>query len=257
MNMKNYPQAKYRFWFFFIVSTFIAVSYLLPATAENQKLTDSAHVIIKPNATATLSSQIPGVINSIVVKPGDTFKKGSRLITFDCTIYKAQLKKAQAGLEAKRSEHSANQKLAKLDAISQYEIKKTDSDLKALQAEVAIKQHQVDMCVVKAPFDGQVVKLAVHAHENINQGQELIKIINNQDLRAEILVPSDWLKGIKVGTNVTLSISETGKKYSAVVTKIVPHVDSVSQAVMIYAKVSGEAPGLISGMSGDAKFAGQ
>jgi len=49
-----------------------------------------------------LSSELSAKIDSLPLREGDAFRAGQALVSFDCTLFKAQLNKAQSTLDAAR-----------------------------------------------------------------------------------------------------------------------------------------------------------
>lgn len=217
----------------------------------------TSQVMLKAETEASLSSQIIGTIDSIPVKEGELFDKGDVLVEFDCTIHQAQLDKALALLESKRAAYNSNVKMSKAKAVSTVELLQSKADFTEAKADVTIKQHTVDFCKVKAPFNGQVIKLHAKAFELLNQGEPLVDVLDNSELDVELIVPSKWLSWLKKDTPFNLYITETNKSYNAHVTKILPSVDSVSQTVRILGKLDKNHVELVAGMSGKASFLSQ
>jgi membrane fusion protein (multidrug efflux system) len=73
-------------------------------------------------------------------------------------------------------------------------------------------------------------------------------------LEAEIVVPSNWLKWLKKGHEVKITIDETGEILDAKVISLGVTVDAVSQTIELKAKFNEKYDTLIPGMSGIVKF---
>jgi len=209
----------------------------------------TAEAVLTPRHEAVLSSQLNGRVEKILVKEGDSFKKGDILIALDCIVNKAQLRKTLSMLRARRSAHQSNQALSKLNAISDVDLSSSLAELEEAMADADIRGHSVRMCHIRAPFNGKVVKIDVHPHETVRQGEALLEVIDNDDLFVELIVPSSWLKWMHSGYRFKLNVSETGKSYKASVTQILPKVDAVSQSVRIIGKVQTKDAKLIVGVS--------
>lgn len=70
----------------------------------------------------TLSSEIPAKISAIPVVEGGSFRRGQALVEFDCSSYRAQLRKAQASLEAASQLLKVNNQLAKYNSVGTLEL---------------------------------------------------------------------------------------------------------------------------------------
>lgn len=210
--------------------------------------------LLTPQVESTLSSQIAGRIEKINVRNGERFKQGEPLIEFDCTIQKAQLQKARSELLAARKTHEANLKLQEFKSIGDLDVAISAAEVEKARAEYALVKAQVDMCIIAAPFDGRVVKRIAKPYESVNQGEALIEILDDSELKVELYVPSKWLLWLKDDTEFTVHIDETGKTYPARMTTLGARVDAVSQSIAITATIIGKHPELLAGMSGDARF---
>jgi len=210
--------------------------------------------LLTPEVESTLSSQIAGRIEKINVRNGERFKQGEPLIEFDCTIQKAQLQKARSELLASRKTHEANLKLQEFKSIGDLDVAISAAEVEKARAEYALVKAQVEMCIIAAPFDGRVVKRIAKPYETVNQGEALIEILDDSELKVELYVPSKWLLWLKDDTEFTVHIDETGKTYAAHMTTLGARVDAVSQSIAITATIIGKHPELLAGMSGDARF---
>jgi len=75
-------------------------------------------------------------------------------------------------------------------------------------------------------------------------------VLHANSLDLEFLVPSRWLRWLKPGLPLRVSIDETRRTYPARFTRIGARVDPVSQTVKVAATIEGRHPELVAGMSG-------
>jgi len=78
----------------------------------------------------------------------------------------------------------------------------------------------------------------------------MLDILDDSVLELEFLVPSSWLRWLKVGGAFDVQIDETRKTYPARFTRMGARVDPVSQSVKVAAAIHGRFPELMAGMSG-------
>lgn len=214
----------------------------------------AVRALLTPLLESTLSSQIAAQIKKINVKNGDKFRKGERLIEFDCKIQHAQLLRAKADLLATMKRHEANLKLQEYKSIGDIEVAISAAEVDKARAEVSLVAARFSMCKIDAPFSGRVIKRIARPHESVTQGQPLIEILDDSQLKVELYVPSRWLLWLKPDARFSIHIDETGKTYPARVTILGARVDAVSQSIEITAEIEGRYPELLAGMSGEARF---
>lgn len=202
-----------------------------------------------------LSSEIAGKIATLPFRDGDAFRAGQTLISLDCALYDAQMHKAQAQSEAAQALLQADTKLAQFHSVGELEVAQARGKAKASAAELAYMQATVRNCTITAPFSGRVVKRTAAPDQFVEAGKPLLTIIDTSHLEWKMIVPSKWLAWLKVGHPLTVRVDEVGKRYDARVVRIGARVDPVSQTVDVTAALAGQAPELLPGMSGWAKFA--
>ncbi|WP_246794388.1 efflux RND transporter periplasmic adaptor subunit [Burkholderia perseverans] len=202
-----------------------------------------------------VSSEISAKIASLPFRDGDTFRAGQTLVTLDCSLFTAQLRKAQADAEGARELLDTNRKLQALHSIGELEVQQAQAKQKASAADVAYMQTTVHKCAISAPFDGRVSKRSASPQQFAEPGKPLLTIIDTSHLELKMIVPSKWLAWLKPGHPLSVQVDEVGKTYPAKVARIGARVDPVTQTVDVTAALNGSAPELLPGMSGWATFA--
>jgi RND family efflux transporter MFP subunit len=220
----------------------------------SENINTPEYVIIRSSDQATFSSETTAHIALLTVKEGSYFKAGDILLELDCREQQAELKKSRAQQQAMNEAQKSAEKLQKYGSISEFELIKAQSDAAMVNADVDKLNAVVDKCTIKAPFNGAVSELMVHAHETVKPGDPLLKIVNTDNLELQMQIPSAWLQWIHVGTQFEVHVSEINKSIAAQITKINPQIDSVSQTVKIIGIIIERDPKLRPGMSGQAIF---
>lgn len=229
-----------------------------PATAPPPPIAEAAplqgRVLVVSRLETTLSSQIPAVIQTIAVDHGNRFEAGQVLVTMDCQVLQAELTKSRMELEAEEQTDQANRKLWNYKSISELEVAVSASRVKKAKAQVTLAMAKTAMCQVKAPFAGRVVKRKASPHQFVGEGSAMLDILDDVNLRLQMVAPSAWITWIKPGLVFEVMVDETGKKYAATVETLGARVDPASQTFEVWANLSGQYPELLPGMSGTALF---
>lgn len=234
----------------FALPCFITVKQSYAAEQEVQ-------VVLVANQQATFSSPVTRRVSELPFKEGDLFQKGETLIAYDCRIDKAEYKQAQAMLKAAEATWNAKKRLKDLSSISDLDLVIAEAEYEKARAEYKISDVHIDYCTLEAPYDGRITGLYVNLHETVKAGQDIIAVASLEQLNARMLVPSEWLSWLKVGTQLTIHVFETGQVYSAEVERVGGAVDEVSQSIMIVAKVQDVDDSVLPGMTGKAVFKGE
>ncbi|MBJ7536153.1 efflux RND transporter periplasmic adaptor subunit [Marinomonas transparens] len=218
----------------------------------------SIRVQLKAKDQMVLSSQLSGRIKTLAWREGQTFKKGQLLVNFDCAIYRAKLNYALAAETAAQKKKAIAQRLDNLQSISVMEVSQAESDLIMAKAERQIGDVMVKRCAIKAPFSGRVSERLVEQGEFVSEGEPLLDIYDNRAYVVELIVPSNWVRRIKVGDAFKVKLDETAQEYPAKVTRLGAVIDPLSQSFSVFGQItSKEQNHLLPGMSGSALFAHQ
>ncbi|HET6587235.1 MAG TPA: efflux RND transporter periplasmic adaptor subunit [Oleiagrimonas sp.] len=204
-----------------------------------------------------ISSEVSAKIARLPLKEGDAFAKGDLLVAFDCDLYRAQLRKAEATSAAASRAQAVTAKLAALHSAGALDVAKAKAGAREAAADVAYMRTTVDKCTIRAPFAGRIAKLDAAAYEYVVPGKPLMEILDNGALEVKLIVPSKWLVWLKTGAKFTVHVDDLGKAYAAHVVRIGARIDPVSQTLAISGRLDGSHPELLPGMSGWAKFPGR
>ena len=267
--MKNYR-------YIFLILVLLPFWYVTNSLAELTKLMDPSELIvidkkiegkvnqpistaeirglIKPHREAVLSSDVGAKIAHISVKDGDYFKKGEKLIQFDCDRKNAELRAAAAETKVRKMIFNNNQDLLHFNAVGSLELEVSKAQYDKALAELNVIKVRNQECVIKAPWNGRVAEVKAYAHEVIEPGREIMKILDDDSLEIEMIVPSNWLRWLQPGINYPITVDETGKKYEIEIARIGARVDPVSQTVRVFASFKDDTSDVLAGMSGSVVF---
>ena len=222
-----------------------------PSADDNERI----RIQLVPRDQIDVASEISAKIASLPFREGDAFRTGQTLVSLDCSLYAAQLRKAQADADAAVQMKRVDERLSQLHSIGELDVQQAEAKAKGSAAEVAYMQTTVGKCAIAAPFDGRVVKRDASAHQFAEVGKPLMTIVDTSHLELKMIVPSKWLAWLKPGHPLTVTVDEVGRTYPASVARIGARVDPVTQTVDVTASLNGRPPELLPGMSGWASFA--
>jgi RND family efflux transporter MFP subunit len=196
-------------------------------------LLDAAGVA-EPYAEATLSTKLMGTITDVRVREGDRVRAGQVLLVLDAreltakqaqveaSIAEAEAMRAAAGTHAERmralfAEQAAPK--AQLDA-AETSLARAEAAVRAAHAGAAELAAVTDYSVVRAPFDGVIVRRAVDPGAFAAPGAPLLTIQHASRLRVRVTASPDAVRGLHRGTAIDAWIER--QPASAVVEGVVP-----------------------------------
>ena len=210
--------------------------------------------IVRAADEASISSDLGFAIATLPFKEGESFRKGDILATFECGDIQAQLKSAEAAMAAAKIALANDERLARSNAAGKFEVEISRAKADQAAGEADAYRSKLGRCTIKAPFDGRIGAMPSRAHETPEPSRPIMHIVASNDLLVDVLVPSVWLRWLREGQQFSLSVDETAKTLPIDSVRIGATVDPVSQTVKVTGRFSGDAAGILPGMSGPTQF---
>ena len=228
-----------------MATSILAVTFSSASAQDMQ-----APSVVVAEQEATLASRMAGLIDAFPLGVGDRFQAGDTLVRFDCALQIAARDSARFTLDAAEAENAVNARLLKSGAISRTEAAITQARVGSAKADLSGADAQVALCEIRAPFSGIVVEVAAAQFETVQASQDLLRVVSDLPPRVDLIAPSEWLQWLKPGQQGEVRLFETGKAYPAVINALPPIVNAVSKSIKLEAQFTGEAAGVLPGMSG-------
>jgi RND family efflux transporter MFP subunit len=126
-------------------------------------------------------------------------------------------------LEAEQAEHE--QQVARL------ELSAKQNEFDATRAEIARRR-------IRAPFDGVIVQVYVRKGEWVEPGQQALRIVDVDRLKAEGFIPAQQATAQLVGSTVSLSVEpDDTTQFSGTIVFVSPEVDPITGQVRVWAEI--------------------
>lgn len=214
----------------------------------------TVQAVLTAAKSAVISGSMDGVILSMPYDNGEKFRDGDVLVEYRCDYERARVAEIEARFRLSRRQVQALGRLQQSNTSSEVEyltaVEQNEQNRALLEQAQAVERR----CTIRAPFDGRVMDKEANEYEASRSGRVLMQIGSTEPLQAELLIPSEWLKWINIGTPVTVYVNESGLRYAASVIRIHGEVDPVSRTAHIVARLNDYQEELLPGMSGRATF---
>ncbi len=173
---------------------------------------DSFGTMSSPN-NVDIQSQVTGKIKDVHFNEGQEISKGDLLFTIDTRQYKANLKKAEASLDAdsvelnlKEAVLKRNKPLAEKNLISKQDFEEYQTDVAAARANIKIDTANIETakinleyCSIISPIDGITGERQVDPGNIVpaNSGPVLVNIKTIDPLYVDFTVPEKELPRVR------------------------------------------------------------
>lgn len=126
-----------------------------------------------------LRAQEKGYLQDIYVDEGQFVKKGQLLFRIMPKLYKAELQKAQAEVDASAIEVQNTAPLVEKNVVSKNELAMARAEYNKAKAELALAQTHLAFTEIRAPFDGLIDRLHLKLGSLVEEGELLTSLSDN------------------------------------------------------------------------------
>ncbi len=197
-----------------------------------------------------VSAEIAGQIDNILFEEGQFVEQGALLIHLDSAIYEANLKSAEAEAALSLVNYERTSQLVERGAQSQENLDIAAAELASREADVAIRQAELNKTSLVAPFEGHLGARRISLGNYVAPGDPLVSIVNQKILKIDYSVPEYYLRRLAVGQTVELTTSAfPNQVFTGTVDFIAPMVSEATRSITIRALVSNEEEVLSPGLS--------
>ena len=220
-----------------------SVALLGPADVARVTRTDLATGLpvtgtLKPERDVTLTAPYPELVETVMVKEGQTVKQGQPL----ARLRTESLAPAAASAESQRSmaatDYERMKNLFREGAVSQRDLDNAQSQLRAAESAAAYADKRLKEATVRAPFDGVVARRVVQGGDRLGDGGVMFRVVNTAGLEFEASVPGEAVGVVHVGAPVTLSVNGLeGVTIHGRIARVNATADPATRQVRVYATV--------------------
>jgi RND family efflux transporter MFP subunit len=204
---------------------------------------------LEPWVEAKVGPQfVSAYVDTVLVRPGASVKKGDVLATLDCrnasATSKAVSEQAHA-LEAMQAAiHHESERLTQLQdggfvSPNELEQKNAESASKqaqvlALQAQMLGSSLQVSDCVLRAPFEGDVADRTADPGAFVRPGTSIVTLVDRSIVRLTADVPEDDFNAVRPSETVArIHILPTNEELTEKIARRAPAADPSTRTVHI------------------------
>ncbi len=150
----------------------------------------------------TLTFELSGKLNEVLVKVGDRVKSGDVLASIDDRNYQNALSKAKAELKRATAQYERMQKALQEKAVSKQDVTNAEAVWENAKANVEISQKAVDDSQLVAPFDAIISAIYINSFENIVAKQAIIRLIDHSKIEMLGDIPEDVIPMVELGMDI-------------------------------------------------------
>lgn len=208
---------------------------------------------LEPWVQAKVGPQIiSAYVGTVLVRPGDRVQRGQVLATLDCrnatASSRAVTSQARAVQEQQQALAHQAARIAELmrggfASANEIEQKQAESaskeaELDSTRARAQRATLEVNDCVLRAPFDGEVATRNVDPGAFIHPGEPVATVVGRGTVRVSAEVPETDFAAVAPGTPVRMQTLANGQELTGKVSRRSPAADPLTRTVHFEVDVS-------------------
>ena len=224
-----------------------SVSYVL-AQSSSYRPSRTYVGTIRPWVEASVGPQfVAAYVDTVLVRPGAAVKRNEVIGTLDCRNASAATQaiasqaraidvrqKAIADELARKKALLEGHFIAENDVIqSQAQSEAESAQLASQRAALAQSSLQVNDCVMRSPFDGEIGARFMDPGAFARPGGAVVTVVDRSTVRVTIDVPESDFDFVGPGTKTKIHVVATGKELDAAVARRAPSADPGTRTVHV------------------------
>lgn len=184
------------------------------------------------NVYALPNAPTPGVVKSVLVKPGQKVRKGQVLAILDAAAVEQQIKSQEAQLVLLKQLAQKQQKLWDQQVGTEVQLLSAKANYESAQKQYQSLVEQRNMYRIVSPISGTVdaVDVKVGDMSGVSIPETGIRVVSFDKLKVVAKLGENYIGKVKTGDATQLIFSEIGDTINKKLTYVSRSVDPVSRA---------------------------
>lgn len=207
-----------------------------------------------------LSSEIEGIVDAVKIEDGQRVKAGQALVELNTDLLGKRLEATRSGhkqvlaeLEVARLDLARREALFRKGSIAEgnyddirFKVRALERRADSLQAEVERLEIENRKAVIRAPYDGIVIRRSVSRGEWLAKGKPLAVLARDDVVDIVVEIPETAIGWIRPGVPARVSVGAEG--FDGTVFAVVPRVNEATRTLPVKVRTANRK-GLVEGQS--------
>lgn len=168
------------------------------------------HGDLRPEQVVLVRAETGGVIEEWYVPRGAAVEQGEPLVQIELGERRSELNQARAQVNVAEQQLSATRELVAEGYEPEIQLETAEAEYEAAQAQLSAIEEDIDRTRIRAPIPGRVDQRIAERGDFVAAGGEVVQIVNNDPLRANVAVPQHRIGRIEVGQTARVHVLEHG-----------------------------------------------
>jgi RND family efflux transporter MFP subunit len=203
---------------------------------------------LRPWIEASVGPQfVSAYVDTVLVRPGAAVRRNDVLATLDCRsasasshAVAAEARAIDARQQALAHESARIETLLDGGFVSTNEAEQKaamstaeQAQLDSQRAKLTSTRLEVDDCILRAPFDGEIATRAIDPGAFVRPGTAIVSVVDRSTVRMTFDVPEDDFGVVAPSSPVTIHVVATGQKVGGAIARRSPSADPGTRTVHV------------------------
>jgi RND family efflux transporter MFP subunit len=210
---------------------------------------------VRAQNVSQLKAKVPGDLMQLLVREGESVKKGQVVARIDATDYQTRATQARNSYLAAKGQidiaqrsYDNNKALVDQNFISKTALDTSLNQLEVAKANAAAAKAALDLAdkaiadtAVVSPISGIVSQRFAQQGEKLGQDAKVVEVVDLSALELEAAVPAQDVTQVRVGQQASVVPDGMAENVTGSVARIAPGTQGSSRNVMVYIKLAPSA----------------
>lgn len=191
-----------------VAATVAVRTEIVAARDFTESVSAIGQVVPRPGHAAAISAPAPTRVTGVLVTAGARVSRGAILVLLESAVFAAAERSARANADAARQNADRARRLVDAGILPRRELEQATAALATADADLVVAARNLDLGVVRAPFDGVITRVAAVLGAAVDVGDVLVEEADPSAVDVVFAVPSSAAARIRTGATVELRVDE-------------------------------------------------
>lgn len=164
---------------------------VITLTLEPRRLVDKINLPaeVEPRDDLWVRAEVAGQVVKVLVKAGQTVKKGGVLVALDDRDYRSRLARIEAAYRLAKLEYDRIAALAEKKVTAKAQLDSVEAQVKDLAAQLSEAQRALGRTAIRAPIGGRLNEVAVNKGDLVGVGQPVAQVLQFGRVKVTVGLP--------------------------------------------------------------------
>lgn len=203
---------------------------------------------VEPDQLVIVRAETAGRVEALAVDAGQAVRSGEVIARLSMDDREARLRRAEAAVRGRESDHRAAEQLATQGFQAQLRVESALADLEAARADLEAVRLEIANTQVRAPIDGILNRRLVEVGDYLAVGGAVAEVLENDPLIAVVQVPQHSIHRVRPGGPARVVFLD-GEPKQGVVHHISARADTATRTFRVEIRVPNPDRSLPAGIS--------